>query len=87
MARTEKCWVYRVAVADLGGSADEAIDKLVVAVEAAMPPVHYGAGFARRDKPHVTYLIQRANKTKARRLATRLDAILGTHGELTRLND
>ena len=87
MVSAEKCWEYRVAVADLGGSADEAIDKLVAAVEAAMAPVHYGAGFASRDAPHVTYLIQRANKAKARRLATRLDAILGAHGELTRLDD
>ena len=82
MARTEHCWEYSVSAADLRCGYDEALDRLVAAVEASMTPVHYGAGFASPDTPKMRYLIQNANRTKARRLAARLDAQLGVHGEL-----
>jgi hypothetical protein len=82
MARTERRWQYSVTTADLGCGYDEALDKLIAAVEASMTPVHYGAGFASPETPKMRYLIQNANKTKARRLAARLDAQLGVRGVL-----
>ncbi len=82
MARTERCWEYSVSAAAMRCGYEEALDKLVAAVEASMTPVHYGAGFASPDAPKMRYLIQNANKTKARRLAARLDAELGVRGEL-----
>jgi hypothetical protein len=83
MSRTERHWEYSVIVADLHCGYDEALDKLIAAVEASMSPVHYGAGFASPDRPTMRYLIQNANRAKARRLADRLDAELGVRGELT----
>lgn len=64
---------------------DAAGDRLIEAVEACFPECHYTFGYGNYNARRNSYGI-RANKTKARRLADRLDAYLAIRAEL-KLND
>lgn len=76
----EQTWSYRFDC--LAGSESEALEKLTGAVEAVVPRRNWGAGTSISGSAHATYYLH-VNRTKAQRLAARLDGFLSSRGTLT----
>lgn len=73
---------YAIKPSALGLSIEDAMYRLVDAVEACLSPCHWGAGAADQERGTVVYWFA-ANLSKGARLAQALDAYLGIKGALT----